>query len=75
MSLLILKSPVTTAITCASAANASNLTIVGRKLEPRVKAFGVFNALGAIAFAYSFSAVLLEVQVGLECKMRDGGLL
>ncbi|KIZ07946.1 hypothetical protein MNEG_0019 [Monoraphidium neglectum] len=35
---------------------------VGRKLEPRVKAFGVFNALGAIAFAYSFSAVLLEVQ-------------
>lgn len=29
-----------------------------------MKIFGVFNALGAIAFAYSFSAVLLEVQVG-----------
>lgn len=47
----------------ASKADASRLTLTGRTgLEPRVKAFGVFNALGAIAFAYSFSAVLLEVQ-------------
>ncbi|KAI8466468.1 MAG: transmembrane amino acid transporter protein-domain-containing protein [Monoraphidium minutum] len=43
-------------------ADASRLSVTGRVLPPGLKAFGIFNSLGAIAFAYSFSAVLLEVQ-------------
>lgn len=45
------------------------MAIGGRAAPPRQKVLGVFNGLGAIAFAYSFSAVLLEVQV------RGGGLV
>ncbi|GBF92649.1 amino acid permease-like [Raphidocelis subcapitata] len=46
----------------AARADARRLSVTGRALPPLPKAFGAFNALGAIGFAYSFSAVLLEVQ-------------
>lgn len=29
-----------------------------------MKAFNIFNALGSIAFAYNFTGVLMEIQVG-----------
>lgn len=32
--------------------------------QPWVKAFNIFNALGSIAFAYNFTGVLMEIQVG-----------
>lgn len=35
----------------------------GQPLEPAAKAFGVLNALGSIVFAYSFSMILIEIQV------------
>lgn len=38
-------------------------TVEGRHAPSAEKAYGVFNALGAIAFAYNFSSVLLEIQV------------
>ena len=31
------------------------------------KVFGIFNSLGAILFAYSFSMILPEIQVGTAC--------
>jgi hypothetical protein len=37
----------------------------GKAAPPPEKAFEVFNALGAVAFAYNFSAVQLEIQVGV----------
>lgn len=43
-------------------ADPSRMSLLGRADPPLVKSMSVFNALGAIAFAYSFSAVLLEVQ-------------
>lgn len=49
-----------------NAADPSNLTALGRPEPPAQKAVSVFNALGAVAFAYSFSAVLLEVQSTLH---------
>ena len=30
------------------------------------KVFGVFNALGTVAFAYNFATVLLEIQVSWQ---------
>ncbi len=32
-----------------------------------MKAFNIFNALGSIAFAYNFTGVLMEIQVGASC--------
>jgi amino acid permease len=43
-------------------ADPRRVTAAGRPLPPRDKAFAAFSALGSVAFAYSFSAVLLEVQ-------------
>lgn len=38
-------------------------TIDGRSASAADKTFGMFNALGAIVFAFSFSFVLIEIQV------------
>lgn len=48
--------------------------------QPWVKAFNVFNALGSIAFAYNFTGVLMEIQVGRQIvhtvsDIRDEGLV
>lgn len=51
-------------------ADPSRLEIAGRSLPLPEKTFGAFNSLGAIAFAYSFSAVLLEVQVCFGAALR-----
>ena len=32
--------------------------------------FGIFNALGTIAFAYGGHNVVLEIQVGLSCNLQ-----
>lgn len=53
------------AVCCAAHNRLGN--IAGRAAppgQPRVKAFNIFNALGSIAFAYNFTGVLMEIQVG-----------
>lgn len=52
----------------AAAATAGNATLSGRSAPAAAKALGAFNSLGAIAFAYSFSALLLEIQDTLPSK-------
>ena len=39
-------------------------TIGGQTASAADKAFGMFNALGAIVFAFSFAFLLLEIEVG-----------
>ena len=42
-------------------------TVGGMDLSPSDKAFGILNAIGAILFAYSFSMILIEIQVRQRC--------
>lgn len=35
----------------------------GQSLTPSEKGFGILNSVGAILFAYSFSMILIEIQV------------
>ena len=49
-------------------------SVAGKAAPPAEKAFEVFNALGAVAFAYNFSAVQLEIQVKSVCWLFVGVL-
>jgi hypothetical protein len=62
------------AFLCSAAHNRYG-NITGRAAppgQPWVKAFNIFNALGSIAFAYNFTGVLMEIQVG-HMHHRAGG--
>jgi hypothetical protein len=48
----------------------SHGTLVGAASTRERKAWGVFQALGNIAFAYSFTSILIEIQV-LERKTKS----
>ncbi|KAI7838044.1 hypothetical protein COHA_008128 [Chlorella ohadii] len=47
---------------CAVVAGDGGGSVVGISASPSTKAFEVMNSLGAIAFAFSFSLILLEIQ-------------
>lgn len=60
---------------CAYTAHNRHGSITGRPAppgQPWVKAFNIFNALGSIAFAYNFTGVLMEIQVGANGAAASG---
>lgn len=57
---------------CAAKAYNHQGTIGGiPDLTPANRAFGIMNSLGAIAFAYSFSAVLMEIEDTIKDPNED----
>lgn len=38
-------------------------TVGGKNFPPVQKGFGVLNSMGSVLFAYSFSMILIEIQV------------
>lgn len=50
-------------------------TVGGRSASAADKTFGMFNALGAIVFAFSFAMVLIEIQVIIVVSQRQPATL
>ena len=55
---------------CVAEDGHSTGSVKGYPASTAQKTWDILNGLGTMAFAYSFSFVLVEIQVGLSCAAR-----